>query len=190
MEKTITFLIIGLLVGAGAGIGVGYVAFNSSEGDQMYWFYMDFSEVVGDAPDNQWISAKSDNPVTAFHNALKGANLWDDTGTGSVGADGWINNIAGISGDWNEEGTQWMSWFWSISDMRGSAQAWRENPGFDVTTGTVFYVGFTEATYDADAFGNFILMNKLNPNDGVVWNLDYSEILSLPEWAEGGPFAA
>jgi hypothetical protein len=84
----------------------------------------------------------------------------------------------------------WMSWFWSANGMNATAEAWRDNPGFNVCIGTVFYLGYTAAQYNVDAYENFVLMKDLNPNDGVVWSDDYSEILKMPEWSEGGPFAA
>ncbi|MCL2143497.1 MAG: hypothetical protein FWH44_04490 [Methanomassiliicoccaceae archaeon] len=199
-SKLLTFLLVGVLVGAGVGIGVGYVLFNEGDGggtadagapEVTYWFYLDTKEVTGTAFESGWISATAEDPVAALCIALKAADLfYDEDDVGGVNeSNGWISHIGGIyNGEWGDPGAQsWMSWFWAANELSGSAQAWKDNPGFSVCIGNVFYLAYTEAVYGADAFGSYIMMTNANPND-AVYDAEYN-LVSIGDWAEGGPFA-
>ena len=191
MDKTIAFLLAGVMVGAGVGIGVGYVVFNENGGggDDTYWFYIDFSEIVGESPDNRWISAKAGDAVTAFIAALKGAGLWDE---GGVSGTGWITSLAGFeNGVWENDtgGTSWMSWVWTADNTVATAEAWRDNPGFNNSIGTMFYIGYTHAIYDEDSYGNFVLMKEMNPNSAISYDANWNPVIEPNSWAVTGPFA-
>ena len=78
MDKTIAFLLAGILVGAGAGIGIGYFVFNDSgDSETTYWFYIDFN---GEATefDDGWISAAGKDVVDGLIKAVRNAGLPSD----------------------------------------------------------------------------------------------------------------
>ena len=174
--KLIAFLLAGVMVGAAAGVGVGYYVFNDGSSDNnssdlTYYFYLYYED---ESDLNRWISAKSSTPLTAFTAALDAADIDYD-----ISSTGWIYHIGDESDyaeDWDQPsltGHSWISWFWAstVTDPPYSGM-WREPPGWDTTFGTIFLVGFTSVELDPDTWE---MLSDLNPN------------FEMLEWMTGGP---
>ncbi|MCL2295658.1 MAG: hypothetical protein FWC29_01070 [Methanomassiliicoccaceae archaeon] len=165
MEKNnaILFLVVGILVGAAVGIAAGYVIGNSSS-NETYWYYIDYGDYATSATENGWISAESDTVINGLFKALdkKGVE-YEITDTG------WITSINGVYPVWDASTSDsWGSWIWTINGYTAYG-AWAKNSGFDVTLGTIFFIGVTG--YDKD------YNPTLDPNDEAGWKT-------------GGPFKA
>jgi hypothetical protein len=173
-SKMITFLLAGILVGAGVGMAVGYLVF-SEDNNQTYWFYIDFNGEVVDDFENGWISAKASSPVKGLTKALAANGMLDDFVPYVSGVDsesGWISSVGGLAGDWVGDGTGWGSWLWTMTVADSSIYGcWAGTAGFDKTLGTIFYIGFT--VFDDETFEPV-----LDPN------------FALSNWDTTGPFKA
>jgi hypothetical protein len=169
-NNMIVFLIAGILVGAGVGIGVGYVMFDGDDaaGEETYWFYIDYGAEADATHVNGWVS----NNATDFKSALK--NIFgSDLALNETEV--FINSIKGIENDvWSNTlgGSSWMTWFWKSSSFEvvDLWNAWVSGPGLNTTLGNVMYLGF--GFVDPVSFASTI-----DPNTTVAWKI-------------GGPFPA
>lgn len=175
-SKLIVFAVVALVVGIGIGAGVGYAAFNKpadtnddpATANETYWFYVDYNVKESDTLKSKWISVSSESPLKALTASLDKAGITYEIDSKT----GWITSIGGVGGDTNHA---WASWLWirtNYADSNTSVEypAWLANPGFNVTIGNVFYLGYTP--YDSVTY-----VYDLNPN-------------AITKWKTGGPFAA
>ena len=154
-----TFLVVGLVIGAAAGVGVGYVMFGGDD-DTEYWFFLDFNGEDTDV-DDQWISAKGKDLVSAMKKALDAKNIEYD-----IEDSGWVNELGGISG---KTGFDWMNWGWTDSSNNSILWAWQATSGLDTTIMNWIYIGYTEV--------DSMWTPSLDPNSTTA------------KWGTTGPFA-
>jgi len=147
MDKAIVFLLAGVLVGAGVGIGAGYMLWNDNSSEPpTYWFFIDFNGEGGEGLgilDTVWVASKGSNPADALGNAL-GSNVdlsEDDWGIGVSAIGGLYFAMPG--GDYQ----YWVQWYWT-------GDSWAENENYlDGAAGTIFYLGYaimSSATFEPD----------------------------------------
>jgi len=169
-NKIIAFLIVGVLVGAAAGIGIGYVAFknndNNSNTETTYWFYIDYGDAADATHVNTWVSAKATDAVSGFEKAMSDAGIaYSDDSYGYTG------DIAGVAGD---RSYSWMGWLWVGTEFDDYTFWGWQSGDFHDCIGNVFYCGYS--TYTSSG------MAILEPN------YDYTNP-TVPEWVGGnGPF--
>jgi len=132
--NTIVFLVVGLVVGAAAGFGIGYFLYNEEDPATTYWFYIDHNGGDGDN-DDMWISSTGDSPLDAMIKAFEKNEIDHD-----VGDDGWISSLDGLNSD---SSLSWMSFLWTKSNFDTQWPQWATTPGFNVTIGEVFYLVLT-----------------------------------------------
>ena len=129
----ITFLVVGLVVGAAAGVGVGFVMFGGDK-DTEYWFYLDFNGEDSDF-DGEWISAKGADAMSAFEKAAKNNNM-----SYKLNEYGYIDSIDGVANDTNF----WMDWGWTATTTDDTLWAWKGTSGMNTTIMNWIYIGYTE----------------------------------------------
>jgi hypothetical protein len=158
-QKLMVFLIAGILVGAGVGLGIGYFVFSEKGGDTTYWYYIDFNGAEG-AGDNGWISASGSDPLDGFTKALDKKGLSYTVDTKSA----WISKIGTVSnGAWGLTGGEsWMVWLWTSNDLKNTGTwAWQKSDSLNVSIGNVFYVGYTLVNNE--------MIPSLDPNMKTAW---------------------
>jgi|GEM_PF-2017338 len=166
----------GYEAGQAEGYDAGY-ADGLPEAERTYYFYLDFEFISGDGNgfefvseySNMWISARAGNAVDALKAALDAAGL-----DYSLSPTGWVYSIGDPISDWIDDGglgegdgTSWISWFWASDGIDDWRLAWRTNPGFDNTLGTIFYLGFTYVLISDDGYWD--MLPELNPNHEWSW---------------------
>ena len=167
-----TFLVVGLVIGAAAGVGVGYVMFGGEDNNSEYWFYLDFNGEDTDV-DDQWISVKESDALSALLKALDSKNIpYDIAETGATA--GWITSIGDVEPKW-ADGKSWMLWGWFSNDIVAEKSAWSASPGLTVTNATTFYLAVSEID-SASIPGEYVTL--FDPN--------YESV----KWKAGGPFSA
>ena len=61
-SKLITFAVVGVLIGAAIGVGIGFAVFgNNKAEEQTYWFYIDYGDKADASHVNGWVDVKAAN---------------------------------------------------------------------------------------------------------------------------------
>jgi len=130
-----TFLVVGLVIGAAAGVGVGYVMFSGDSNEETYWFYLDFNGEDSDF-DGKWISAKGTDAMSAFETAAKNNNVQYE-----LNKYGFIGTVDGVA---SNDTKFWMDWGWTSTEADDTLWAWKGTSGMDTTIMNWIYIGYTE----------------------------------------------
>ena len=161
--KTITLLVVGVLLGAGIGVAAGYFLWEGDT-DETYWYFFDFGDETNEENVNKWVKVEASDIISGLIKAADSAYSEND-----INETGWITSINGVSNDSNEN-LSWANWFLDQTADYNAYANWYATPGLDVTAGNVFYIGFFE-------YETVYYTPLTSPNDRV------------DEWKETGPFA-
>ncbi|MCL2890818.1 MAG: hypothetical protein FWF40_02870 [Methanomassiliicoccaceae archaeon] len=137
IDKTIVFLLAGLLVGAGVGIGVGYFVF-SDNGDETYWYYIDFNGTEGTF-DSGWFSAKASDPAEGLKKALGDKLEWSSSELYGFG----IDEIGGVAGSTSAPWVYWAQWGWT-SAATDNGSFTENDVNLADALGNIFYIIYGE----------------------------------------------
>lgn len=157
--KMMAFVLVGVLVGAGVGIGSGYLVWDNddvSDDNETYWYYFDFGNEADDTNVNEWVKVEAADVVSGLQKAAD--KIYTDN---EIQDSGWIVSINGVAND-SVNSYSWANWFLNQTADYNSWGMWYATPGMNVTAGNVFYIGFTEydpATYE----------NVMDPNYTTGW---------------------
>lgn len=165
--KTVAFILVGVLLGAGIGVAVGY-SFggdsNDNETYETYWYFFDFGDKANDTNVNKWVKVEAADVVSGLKKAAD--KEYTDN---NIADSGWITSISGVTNDSGAK-LSWANWFFNQASGYNSYGSWLQTQGMDVTPGNVFYIGF---------FGY----------DDTTWAPDVDPNTDRTEWKSEGPFA-
>lgn len=160
--KTITLLVVGVLLGAGIGAAAGYFLWEEDT-DDTYWYFFDFGDETSEENVNKWVKVKAGDVISGLIKAADSTYSDND-----ISETGWIASINGVTND-SSVSLSWANWFLDQAADYNNYGKWYATPGLNVTAGNVFYIGFFG--YDTN------LEPTKDPGDRIT------------EWKETGPFA-
>ncbi len=164
-NTTIAYLVAALLIGAGVGVGIGYVAFHTDDGaNDSYSIYLDYGDKADATHVNGWYTANGSDYSVAMKAAMDKAGLKIE-----LDSYGGFADINGIVGDGST--TSWITWQWTANKFDSNLWGWNSTSGPGTEVSNVIYVGFTEYT-----FSESTMKYEMNPNATTAWKT-------------GGPFA-
>lgn len=177
-SKLIAFAVVGLLVGAAIGVGIGFAVFNKNTDDnETYYFYIDFG--ASDAKTG-WYSAKAANADEALEKAVDGKDItlkWSDWGYPNFSE----------SGSWATYNYTWSDFSKKAADNSTKGVVNDTYSYFAKSNGWNAYSGFNTTDEGKD--------HKLWESDSTTFYFSPYSALRTPidnlDWktASGTPFA-
>lgn len=149
-KKIVSFLLIGILVGAAAGVGIGFAMFNQEQGTD-YWVYVDYGSTADATHKNGWVSVTAVSTLDALKK-VPGMKIKDGSyGPGIDGINGIMNKtdyskywgFYVYNGDYTKTSTFEKSWSYSNFGINKSY----------TTCMYLFYQSYTDAPTDAGWVG-------------------------------------
>ena len=146
-SKVILFAVVGIVIGAAIGVGVGYMCWHSDVGEQTYWFYIDYGTAADDSHVNGWVSVKSTSAADAIKK-VPGAELKGE------GSEMYLDGINGVVGNNTPPYVYWAVYivngdYYSLTDFEKEFSY--SNMGFGNAYSTVFYLAYGDGSIPTNA---------------------------------------
>ena len=137
-NKTIAFIVVALVIGAGVGFGIGYLMHSDNTDAQEWYFYVDYGAEADSTHVNGWYYGYGDTALEALENAFDNSGISYDFPAKSWGTS--INMIDGVSGS---SSLPWVWWGLNILNSTPSVDetgnVWVES-GFGIDGITCNYI--------------------------------------------------